>query len=129
MVTRMFDSAAPILPVTDVRRALRHYAALGFTVSEYDDDAAEQVYYGFAERDAVHLHFSLVEDHDPLKTASAVYFYVADADALYSEWRQADVGGRLIEPEDSDYGLREGAHIDEDGNLIRFGSPLVEELW
>jgi hypothetical protein len=28
-------------------------------------------------------------------------------------------------PTDTDYGLREGAHIDPDNNLIRFGSPLA----
>jgi hypothetical protein len=30
----------------------------------------------------------------------------------------------VIGPEDFDYGKREGSHVDVDGNLIRFGSPL-----
>jgi hypothetical protein len=30
----------------------------------------------------------------------------------------------LVEPEDYEYGKREGSHEDPDGNLIRFGSPL-----
>jgi hypothetical protein len=25
---------------------------------------------------------------------------------------------------DTDYGIREGGHVDPDGNLLRFGSPL-----
>jgi hypothetical protein len=28
-------------------------------------------------------------------------------------------------PVDTDYGLREGWHIDPDGNLLRFGSPIA----
>jgi hypothetical protein len=28
-------------------------------------------------------------------------------------------------PVDTDYGLREGWHIDPDGDLLRFGSPLA----
>jgi hypothetical protein len=27
-------------------------------------------------------------------------------------------------PVDTDHGIREGAHVDPDGNLLRFGSPL-----
>jgi hypothetical protein len=52
-----------------------------------------------------------------------VYLYVSDADALYAQWRLARVAGRLVAPVDTDYGLREGAHVDRDGNLLRFGSP------
>jgi hypothetical protein len=47
---------------------------------------------------------------------------------LYGEivkrWRSAGVSGQFFEPRDTDYGLREGAHVDRDGNLIRFGSRL-----
>jgi len=45
----------------------------------------------------------------------------ADADALYDEW--SDIGDTRA-PVDTDYKVREGAHIDPDGNLFRFGSPL-----
>jgi hypothetical protein len=30
----------------------------------------------------------------------------------------------LHEPVDTDYGLREFAHVDPDGNLLRVGSPM-----
>ncbi len=56
-------------------------------------------------------------------TTSCAYLWVDDADALYREWAGAGVGGRLQAPSATDYGLTEGAHIDPDGNLIRFGSP------
>ena len=46
-----------------------------------------------------------------------------DADDLYREWSAAGVGDSR-EPNDTDYKIREGADIDPDGNLLRFGSPL-----
>jgi uncharacterized glyoxalase superfamily protein PhnB len=118
-VTR-FREVAPIFTVRDVAAALAHYASLGFTVEPYEDGLG----YGFVERDGVQLHLSLWEEHDPARTASSIYLYVDDADALYAEWRDANVEGRLGEPEDTPWGLREGVHIDPEGNLIRFGSFL-----
>jgi hypothetical protein len=35
------------------------------------------------------------------------------------------VAGELVAPFDTDYGLREGSHVDPDGNVIRFGSPIT----
>ena len=61
-------------------------------------------------------------DHDPLRTAPAAYLHVPDADVLAAEWAPVDRTGA---PVDTDYGLREGWHIDPDGNLLRFGSPLA----
>ena len=46
-----------------------------------------------------------------------------DADALYAEWSRPGIGGILRHVGDTPYQLREGAHIDLDGNVIRFGSP------
>jgi hypothetical protein len=66
----------------------------------------------------------LVKDLDPSMTTSACYLYVSDANALYETWRAAGVGGRLQPPADTEYGLREFAHVDPDGNLLRIGSPL-----
>jgi DNA-binding MarR family transcriptional regulator len=111
---------APILPVTDLARSLRHYRGLGFTVSAYD--GADE--YGFAERDGAGLHLSRHPDLDPLTGAGAAYLYVRDADALAAEWSRPGIGGRTHPPTDTPYGLREGAHLDPDNNLIRFGSPI-----
>ena len=51
-----------------------------------------------------------------------LYLHVTDAVQLAEEWRRAgvDVSG----PQDYDYGKREGSHVDPDGNVIRFGSPI-----
>lgn len=109
---------ATILPVRDLDAALDHYRQLGFRVSPYDGG------YGYAVRDGADFHLSVQSDLDPRRNASAVYLYVDEADALYAEWRAAGVDGQFFEPHNTDYGLREAAHVDEDGNLVRFGSWL-----
>lgn len=111
---------ATILPVRDLQAALDHYRALGFRVSPYDDG------YGYAVRGTADLHLALRPGLDPRQNASAVYLYVDDAEALFAEWRAAGVQGQFFEPHDTEYGLREGAHIDRDGNLLKFGSRLQE---
>jgi len=103
---------------------LEHYRRLGFEVRAYDGGGE----YGFVRRDGVELHIGYESDHDPARTAAAVYVDVEDADELYAEWAGTGVGGRLVEPSDQEYGIREGAHVDPDGNLLRFGSP-VSRRW
>jgi Ser/Thr protein kinase RdoA (MazF antagonist) len=118
-----FTSFSPVFPVRDLRRALAHYASLGFAVEPYADGDG----YGFAGRDAVSLHLSLAEGHGPEadhQHVGTAYLYVADADALYDEWARPGVGGLTRRVGDTPYLLREGSHIDPDGNLIRFGSPM-----
>jgi hypothetical protein len=110
---------SPIFPVRDLGTALAHYAALGFDTFAYDDE------YGFANRDGVGLHLSAVREQDAMNPGVA-YLDVRDADALYEEWSRPGVAGHthLVGP--TPYKLREGSHVDPDGNLIRFGSPIEE---
>ena len=110
--------AIPILATSDVSRAVGHYRALGFEAEEWEGGG-----YGFLHRDGVELHLGQVEALDPNSNTVSVYLFVADADQLYAEWAAASVGGRLQAPTDTDYGLREGHHVDPDGNVVRFGSP------
>jgi predicted enzyme related to lactoylglutathione lyase len=115
------ERVAPVFPVRDIHRAVEHYRRLGFAV-RLSEDSEE---YAFAERDGVEIHVTQVAGLKPKRNMSAVYLYVDDADALYREWRSAGVDGRLVEPSDTSYGLREGACLDRDANLIRFGSALA----
>jgi catechol 2,3-dioxygenase-like lactoylglutathione lyase family enzyme len=116
-------AVAPVLPTRDVQRSLEHYRRLGFEVRAYrPEDGAPG--YGYLHWDEVDLHLSRWDEHDPLTTASQVYLYVDDADALHTQWQAAGVEGRFIAPSDAEYGLREGAHVDPEGNLIRYGSWL-----
>lgn len=115
-----FERLSPIFPVCDIRAAVSHYRNLGFDVREYEGDYP----YAFASAGDVEIHLTQVGDLVPASNMSAVYLYVDDADVLADRW--SNVEGRLHPPVDTEYGLREGAHVDLDGNLIRFGSPLTE---
>jgi catechol 2,3-dioxygenase-like lactoylglutathione lyase family enzyme len=113
-----FERVAPVVPVRDLDAALDRYRRLGFPVRAYTGGER----YGFADRGGVSLHLTEWAGHDPASTASAVYLYVSDADAVHAEWTGAE--GRLGEPRDTPYGLREFAYVDPDGTLHRVGSPL-----
>jgi predicted enzyme related to lactoylglutathione lyase len=110
---------APVFATADLARSLVHYERLGFTVEPYSGGD----FYGFVRRDGVEIHLALVDGLDPASTTSCAYLYVDDAAALYQEWATAGAK-RIHPPMPTDYGLLEGAHVDPDGNLIRFGSPL-----
>jgi catechol 2,3-dioxygenase-like lactoylglutathione lyase family enzyme len=116
-----FDRAAPVVPVRDLDAALDRYRRLGFSVRAYDGGER----YGFVDRGRVSLHLTEWAEHDPAHSASAVYLYVSDADALHREWAAAGLPGRLREPFDTPYGLREFDFVDADGTLHRVGSPLI----
>jgi Ser/Thr protein kinase RdoA (MazF antagonist) len=112
---------SPVFTVRDLRRALAHYQSLGFATKAYADGDE----YGFADRDGIGLHLAADPGHDPGTGASETYLYVQDADALYTEWSRPEIGGVTRPVRNTDYRLREGSHVDPDGNLIRFGSPLA----
>ncbi|TQN43206.1 hypothetical protein FHU33_2641 [Blastococcus colisei] len=114
---------APVFVTTDLDRALRHYRRLGFSVEAY----AGADFYGYARRDGLEIHLATVEPIDRATTTSCAYVWVDDAAALHEEWSAAGVEGRLHAPSPTEYGLDEGAHVDPDGNLVRFGSPSSRE--
>jgi hypothetical protein len=116
-----FERLSPVFPVRSIDLAIEHYRKLGFAVRRYEGPDS----YAFAERDGIELHLAQVDDLQPRKNMSAVYLYVDDADALYREWSQAGIDGRLVQPTDTSYGLREGAALDPDANLIRVGSGVT----
>jgi catechol 2,3-dioxygenase-like lactoylglutathione lyase family enzyme len=117
----VFEDVAPVLPVLDLDAALDRYRRLGFNARAYTGEGR----YGFVERDAVSIHLTESAEHDPRTTASVVYLDVTDADAVYAEWTAAGVEGRLGEPRDTEYGMREFAYVDPDGSLHRVGSTLA----
>ncbi|MBK3777802.1 VOC family protein [Azospirillum brasilense] len=119
-----FERVTPILPVRDVRAALAHYRRLGFEATAYDEAAADPSY-GFLAWGDVSLHLARVPDLDPSRSVAACYLYINDADALYAAWRAAGTDGLLTTIADTPYGLREFAHIDPDGNLLRVGAPIT----
>jgi catechol 2,3-dioxygenase-like lactoylglutathione lyase family enzyme len=126
---RLF-SVASGLPTTDMARTVERYQRLGFTFKAdgalLTAKTAAAAGFAIAERDGVELHFAVKPEHDPACTATWLYIRVENADELSAEFDAAGAGqGRV--PRDTDYGMRELAHIDPDGNLLLFGSPLREE--
>lgn len=111
------SSVSPVFPVRSVELALDHFTRLGFTAAYHDES------YAFALRDALTVHIALVDTSGSGNGGvGAIYRHIDDADQLADDWRKAGV--HIDGPLDSDHGKREGAHLDPDGNLIRFGSPL-----
>lgn len=115
-----FERVAPVFAVRSLELAMDHYGALGFDVQAYDGGAR----YAFASRDGIELHLAEEPTLKPRRNTSAVYLYVDDAQALFAEWKDVASVGRLVAPTPTEYGLLEGACLDRDANLIRFGSPL-----
>jgi DNA-binding MarR family transcriptional regulator/catechol 2,3-dioxygenase-like lactoylglutathione lyase family enzyme len=107
----------PIFPVRDLASALGHYERLGFKTHSFDDG------YGFANRGEVSIHLDVRPGHNPQANRTAAYLQVGDPDAVYAAWSQPGLGGVTRPVEDTSWGMREGSHVDPDGNLIRFGSP------
>jgi uncharacterized glyoxalase superfamily protein PhnB len=105
----------PVFSVRDVERAVDHYQRLGFT-TEYHDET-----YAFARwGGGLVIHLAL-DEHPEAHMTSVLYIHVDDADELAAGWRVA--GMEVVDPQNQDYGKREGRHVDPDGNVIRFGGP------
>ena len=113
-----FNRIAPILPVRDIAASLVFYGRLGFTTRQYEGGG-----YGFAARDGAELHLGVVPDGAATTTASSAYLFVDDADEVAEAWRAT--GADVRPPVDTEWGQHEGALVDPDGNVIRFGSPMA----
>jgi uncharacterized glyoxalase superfamily protein PhnB len=92
--------------VVDVDRAVAHCQRLGFDTSYHDET------YAFARREGLTIH--VAHDGDPTHGKAMLYIHVDDADELAHQWRAA--GADVDGPTDTDYGKREGAHLDPDEN-------------
>ena len=119
-------AAAPILPARDLEATTAFYERLGFSrVGIWPGE------YLIVSRWEVGLHFFSCPELDPWSSIAGCYLYVDDADVLHAELLELGLPGKGIPrlhgaPEDTDYGLREFALVDPDGNLLRIGSFLAE---
>ena len=111
----------PVFRVVDVARSVEHYRRLGFR-TEYHDET-----YAFAHFGNLTVHLASSDavwpGYEPRRhMTSVLYIHVEDANQVAADWRAA--GMTIHGPRNEDYGKREGQHVDPDGNLIRFGSPI-----
>jgi catechol 2,3-dioxygenase-like lactoylglutathione lyase family enzyme len=120
------EGVAPILPSRDLRKTAAFYVRLG-----YEQVGLWPEEYLIVTRGAIGVHFFDCRQLDPWSSIAGCYVYVDDADALYAEYSALGLPSEGIPrlggpPEDADYGLREFALVDEDGNLLRIGSPVSQ---
>lgn len=120
----------PVFPSSGFDGTAAFYAHLGFTETNRFDD-----HYLIIEHPVgMELHFYGAGSVKPRTNDHAVYIRFETAtpvDELFTRWngltntpafaRLAGKIGRLTPPVDTDYGLREFALIDHDGNLLRIG--------
>jgi catechol 2,3-dioxygenase-like lactoylglutathione lyase family enzyme len=111
----------PVLPVSNLTRAIDFYHRLGFTSRRYKDGDS----YAFIRRDGHQLHLSksgrLIEG----QSSSGAYFYLADgtAAALEAEFRAAGVP--IAEPlAPREWKMNEFVVNDPDGNQLVFGEGI-----
>ena len=119
-----FVEVNPVLPVRDVTKAVRYYGErLGFSLVGQDD--AESPRYAVVKRDGVELH---LQWHDSTSFESVeklnLRFVIADIDALFAEYTTQDVFHERSALRETDWGTREFAFYDPDGNGLTFYSDL-----
>jgi catechol 2,3-dioxygenase-like lactoylglutathione lyase family enzyme len=115
---------APILPSRDLAATSALYERLGFEERGMWPDEYLIVMWREAG-----LHFFHNPSLDPWSSDAGCYLYVDDADSSYAEYAALGLPDEGIprlhaSPIDADYGLREFAVVDPDGNLVRIASPL-----
>lgn len=74
------------------------------------------------------MHFFAFDDLSPTENYGQCYWRVNDVDALFAEYKAAGLprsgAPRLENVGDKDWGMREFAIVDPNGNLVRIGQEL-----
>ena len=121
----MADQAIPILPSSNLDDTVEFYGRLGFQVMARHRDPDE---YLMLRRGEIELHFFPWQDIDPWSSISGSYIRVEDLAEWYDPWAELGIPDsgipRLTHPAETDYGMREFALVDFDGNLHRVGQPV-----
>ena len=110
---------------TGIAREFSPEKTLGFTCDRRRDK------WGWASlhRDGAELMLATPNSHDEATSAAftgSLYFRTDGVDALWNAWKEA---ARICyPPENFDYGMREFAIYDNNGYLLQFGQPLLNQL-
>jgi catechol 2,3-dioxygenase-like lactoylglutathione lyase family enzyme len=108
------ETAVPILPSGDLRRAEAFYAYLGFRVTDRREGYL-QLAHG-----AIELHLYLAPGHDPRANSAGCYLRVADPGRLRAAWCTDGIDCLEV-PGSAPYGQTVFALVDPDGNTLRYG--------
>ena len=124
MIAAVRGRAIPTLPGRDLDASASFYGRLGF------EEVGRWPEYLIVARGDIELHFFACPELDPATTITGCYLRVDDADALHAEFvgtglRRATTGfPRVHDVVAADYGMREFAVVDPDGNLVRIGARV-----
>jgi len=103
----------------DMARAVRFYAAIGFSIA-YGGETATFTSFRVGKG---HLNLARADDQPPPSRGTRVIFYVDDVDAMYA---QALAQGFTPEapPRDAAWGERYFHLTDPDGHALSFARPI-----
>jgi len=123
----MFLSACPIMPSRDLHATAAFYERLGFRLGHlYEKEG-----YLIVRREGAELHFFHHPGQVPGENDHGSYVRVADAAAVSAEFAALGLPDegipRFLPAEAKPWGMRETVVLDEDGNLLRFGSDMDDE--
>jgi len=113
--------ACPTFPAADVKKAAEWYRdKLGFVIDRLYPDQG----YAIVHRDDIEMHFWACRDRNIAENTSA-YFHLDDIAGVHASMTKAKEGGRISEPQNRPWGMREFYVWDPDGNLLKFGVDAV----
>ena len=119
-----FQDVQPVLPVRDLAAALAFYTErLGFRFL-FGDRSGAPAYAGVG-RDGVEIHLQWQSEADIGHSAGLanLRFLVDDPDALFEELRARQAVPAEKRVQDTEWGTREFAFYDPDGNGLTFYRP------
>lgn len=115
------SSAAPVLQVNDVHRAIAFYCdTLGFTKDFLYGDPPN---YGGVRKDDTVFHLNEIEENKARCGMGSVYVFCDEVDSYYAEIKSR--GAEVTSPLATyPYGMRDFQIKDPDGNVICFGCSV-----
>ena len=121
----------PIFPSSDFDRTVELYSRIGFIESRRHGGEYLIIEHAGAELE-LHFYADKVKPRTNDHGAYIRFDSIDDFDALYARWkgltntpafaRAAGKIGKMTAAVDTDYGMREFALLDADGNLLRVGA-------